>query len=1057
MKKNCTCLERLVARFHRQKFFLQTVFIVLLTLVFQVLTIQSFAQSRKIIGQIRDDKGAVLVGVSVLVKGTPTATITDEQGKFLIEVPGNNAVLQFSYVGMNTREVPVGANSSFTITMQPEAVQNLDEVVVVGYGTAKKATLTGSVSAVKGSDLIKSPVTNVSNSLGGRLPGLVTVTPSSEPGFDGSIIRIRGVNTLGNNNPLVVVDGVPGRSLDRIDPSTIENISILKDASAAIYGAQAANGVILITTKRGKAGKPTITATFNQGWGRPTRLPEMADAATYATMINEINEYAGRSAKYTPEEITKYRDGSDPWAYPNTDWFDEVLRPWSGQNYGNVSMNGGNENLHYFISLSTRSQQGYYYNSGTKYNQYDFRTNLDGNINKYINIGFNVAGRMEDRNFPVRSAGAIFRMVMRGKPNETAYWPTGQPGPDIEYGDNPVVVSTKATGYDHSKWYVVNTNGKINIKIPWVTGLSFTGNAAIDKSYNFQKIWRTPWYLYSWNGVDRNESGLTKSQKGFSSPTLTENARDQQNILLNGLINYETRLSGAHNVLVLVGAERITGKGDNFTAYRQNFISPILDQLFAGAQDQYMSNNGSAYEQARLNYFGRVNYGYKQKLLAEFVWRYQGSYIFPEDNRFGFFPGVSLGYKISEENFWINNVRFINSMKIRASWGQTGNDQIEEWNYLSTYDIGGIRGQPWNGPLPFVTNGNVNNPALYETRVPNTNVTWETAIQKNIGFDAMLLNNKLSITADYFVYKRSDILLQRNASIPYTAGFTPPRENIGKVSNRGFDFEINYNNRAGKLIYQVGINGGYQKNKIDFWDEPAGSPDYQKSTGYPIGSQLYYKAIGIFADESEVNKYAHISGARAGDIIFEDVNGDGSITADDQIRIYKSNIPKFTSGITFSLRYNDFDLSGLIQGAFGGIRYISTESGEIGNFLKSFADNRWTTLDPKTTGPRTFNRGNEYWIGQGNTFWIYNTDYIRLKNFEIGYSLPSSLLKRAEIQNLRIYVNAYNFLTWSPDLKDFDPEQAYGDADSPTGGGVGISGQSYPIQKIINVGISVTF
>ena len=1001
---------------------------------------------------------APLAGVTVLVKGTAVATQTDAEGRFSINAPAN-ATLVFSSIGYTSQEVKVGNRSTVNLQLQ-SATQEMQQVVVVGYGTQKKATLTGSVSSVKGTEITKSPTMNVSNSLGGRLPGLVTVTPSGEPGYDGSVLRIRGVNTLGNNNPLIVVDGIPGRSLDRLDPSTIESISVLKDASAAIYGAQAANGVILVTTKRGKTGKPTITASFNQGYGRPTRLPKMADAATYATMLNEINLYAGRAPKFTAEDIQKYENGSDPWGHPNTNWFKEVLRPWSGQNYGNVSLSGGSENVKYFVSLSSKSQEGYYYNSGTKYNQYDFRTNLDANVNKYISLAFDVAGRMEDRNFPTRSAGSIFRMVMRGKPNETAYWPNGLPGPDIEYGDNPVVVSTKATGYDHDKWYVANTNARINIKIPWVEGLSFTGNAALDKTFNFHKLWQTPWYLYSWNGVDRDANGdplLQKAQKGFSSPALNENMQDNQNILLNGLINYETKIAANHNVKILVGAEKITGKGDNFSAYRRNFISPILDQMFAGAQDAYLTNNGSGYTQARLNYFGRVNYNYKEKYLAEFVWRYQGSYIFPEAHRFGFFPGVSLGYKISDEDFWKSSLSFIPSLKLRASWGRTGNDQIEEWQYLSTYGIGGIRAQSWNPPLPFITNGNIENPTLYETVVPNPNATWESADQRNVGFDAQLLNNKLSVTADYFIYKRSDILLKRNASIPTTAGFEPPRENIGRVSNRGFDFGINYNGHAGELAYQIGLNGGHQKNRIDFWDEPAGAPDYQKTTGYPIGSTLYYKAIGIFRDSAAVSKLPHLDGARAGDVIFEDVNGDGKIDANDKIRIQKSNIPTFTGGLTLNLQYKGFDFSALIQGATGAVRYISTESGEIGNFLQSFAANRWTEDNPDASGPRTFNRGNEYWVGQSNTYWLHKTDYVRLKNIELGYNLPSSLLRRINMQNVRVYVNAYNLLTYSPDFKDFDPELTGGDRNSPTGGDVSTSGQGYPLQKIINAGVSVTF
>jgi TonB-dependent starch-binding outer membrane protein SusC len=1017
------------------------------------------AQQQRITGKVSSND-STLAGVTVQVKGTSEITQTDENGRFSLNA-APNSTLVFTYTGHQSQEVKLGGRSEINVQLL-KSNQSLEEVVVVGYGTQKKATLTGSVATVKGAEIVKTPSVNVSNSLGGRLAGLVTVTPSGEPGADGSILRIRGINTLGNNSPLIVVDGIPGRSLERLDPATIESVTVLKDASAAIYGAQAANGVILITTKRGKSGKPTVTASYNQGFGRPTVLPKMADAATYATMINEINEYAGRAPKYTEEELQKYRDGSDRWSYPNTNWFDEVLKPWSAQNYGNVSVIGGSENLRYFVSVSSRTQNGYYYNSGTKYSQYDLRSNIDANINKYITLGLDISGRLEDRNYPTRSAGSIFRMVMRGKPNETAYWPNGLPGPDIEYGDNPVVVSTKATGTDHNKWYVINTNAKLNIKVPWVSGLSLTANAAIDKNINFRKLWQTPWYLYSWDGVTRDASGdpqLEKSQKGFSSPALQHWMQDKQNILVNGLINYERNILVDHHINLLVGAERITGKGDSITAYRRNFASALIPQLFAGAQDEFMSNDGYAYQQARLNYFGRVNYGFQEKYLAEFVWRYQGSYIFPEEKRFGFFPGLSVGYVISKENFF-DNVNFIDNLKLRASWGKTGNDQIPEWQYLSTYGLGGIRAQPNNPPLPFITNGNVQNPALYETLIPNLNATWESAKQSNYGFDAQLLKNRLFVTADYFVYKRSDILWARNASVPGSTGLIGllPRENIASVSNRGFDFSINYNNQNSKFLYSVGLNGGYQKNRIDFWDEPAGRPDYQKSTGYPIGSTLFYNAIGIFRDESAVSKYPHWSGARAGDIIFEDVNGDGAIDDKDKIRIEKSNIPTFTGGFTVAMQYAGFDFSLLLQGAFGGVRYITTESGEIGNFLQSYADERWTSANPDAKAPRTFNRGNEYWVGNWNTFWLRKTDYVRLKNIELGYTLPATLLKKVGIQSVRIYTNAFNLLTWAPDLKDeFDPELTGGDRESPTGGDVNTSGQGYPLQKIINGGISVTF
>lgn len=1018
---------------------------------FQLLTVRTYAQEKTVNGVVKNVKGEPLPAATVTLKGTTKATTTGNDGTFSISVPSSKATLVISYVGYADREVDVTNQSSVDVQFI-EDIKGLNEVVVIGYGTQKKATLTGSVASVKGAELLKSPATNVSNSLAGRLPGLVTITPSSEPGYDGSVLRIRGVNTLNNNNPLVVVDGVPGRSLDRIDPSTIENISVLKDASAAIYGAQAANGVILITTKRGKTGKPVISANFNQGWGRPTVVPEMADAATYATMLNEIALYAGRSAVYTPDQIKKYADGSDPWNYPNSDWFDEVLRPWSGQSYANVSLSGGSSNVKYFVAVSRRGQEGFYYNSGTKYNQYDFRTNLDANINEYISLSLDVAGRNEDRNFPVRSAGEIFRMVMRGKPNETAYWPNGTPGPDIEYGDNPVVVSTKATGYDHDKRYILNTNARINIKVPWVPGLSFTGNAALDKGFRFRKRWRTPWYLYSFGGFDANNQPiLAKSKKGFANPDLLEESADNQNILLNGLITYEKKIAGKHYINVLVGAERITGRGDTLNAYRKDFASPSIDQLFAGPINTDLSNGGLAFNNARLNYFGRVNYNYKEKYLAEFVWRYQGSYIFEESSRFGFFPGISLGYKISEEDFWKTGVPFINYMKIRASYGQTGNDQIEEWQYLALYNL---------NALAFVTNNNVQNQALYENVIPNTGVTWEKAKQFNIGFDAQFLEGHLSLSADYFNNKRSNILWQRNASVPASAGLILPRENIGEVSNKGFDFSIDYDSHAGDFTYQIGLNGGYQKNRIDFWDEAPGAPLYQKSTGYPIYSGLYFNAIGIFHSQGEIDKYPHLTGARPGDIIFEDYNQDGNIDDLDRVRTTKSDVPRFTAGLTFGAQYKGFDLSLLLQGSAGAVRYINTESGEIGNFLQSFAEDRWTPDNTGANGPRTFNRSNEYWVSRANTYWLHSTDYIRLKNFEIGYTLPQSLLKKAGIQNVRVYVNAYNFLTYAPHFKDFDPEQGAnngGASSNASNNSITTGGQTYPLQKILNTGISVSF
>ncbi len=511
---------------------------------------------------------------------------------------------------------------------------------------------------------------------------------------------------------------------------------------------------------------------------------------------------------------------------------------------------------------------------------------------------------------------------------------------------------------------------------------------------------------------------------------------DHIDILINGLINYNRTFANAHTINALAGVEKITGKGDLFSAYRRYFISSAIDQLFAGGQEE-LNNDGSGYKQARLNYFGRLNYSFSDKYLAEFVWRYQASYIFEETSRYGFFPGISLGYVISAENFWQENLGFINFAKIRASYGETGNDLINPYQYLASYSF---------NELLYIANGGTSfNQALQEGVVPNRGVTWETAIQQNIGVDLQFLNGNLAVTADYFKNKREDILWSRNASVPNTTGMSLPDENIGEVENKGVDFNIEFRKRLSDLSYRIGLNGVYSKNKILFWDEPPGAPVYQQSTGRPIESGLYYQAIGIFEDQAAIDAYPHWNGARPGDIIFEDYNDDKVIDANDRVRNDKSRTPIFTGGLNFGMNYLGFDLSVLFQGAMGGVFYEGTESGDIGNFLNSFYEERWTPENPNSEHPRTFNRGNEYWVNQQSTYWLHKTDYVRLKNIELGYSLPGTLTQRYLIQQLRLYVSAFNLLTFSPDMADFDPENTRGD------------GQNYPLNKIVNVGLSVTF
>ncbi|WP_084153053.1 SusC/RagA family TonB-linked outer membrane protein [Pedobacter jeongneungensis] len=1035
-------------------------------------------------GKVTDAKGPI-PGVSVKLKGGTTTTVTDGSGNFSIKVP-EDATLVFTYVGYVDQEIQVKNQTSINVRLT-ETNQNLSEVVVVGYGTQKKAVVSGAVASVKGTELAKSSSVNLTNSLAGRLPGVTALQSSGEPGYDGSTIRIRGTNSLGNNNALIVIDGIPNRAggIERLNPNDIESVSVLKDASAAIYGSQAANGVILITTKLGKSGKPQFSYDFSYGLQQPTRIPKMANSVQYAEILNELNifgsdlnpnewsaawnnfkttgSYLSTSGKtinaaYKPDEIRKFGDGSDPLRYPNTDWFKTTFQNWSPQQRHNVQINGGSENVKYLVSLGYLDQDGYYKNSATGYKQYDMRFNLEAKLSKYITTTLGVTAREEDRNFPTVGAGDIFRFLMRGRPTEIAIWPNGQPGRDIEYGYNPVVSTTDLTGYNKDIRDYFQTTGKVEIKIPGVEGLKVTGTAAIDKYSGRQKNWQLPWTLYDWDkktfqadGVTPVLTGTVRSQ--YTDPRLRETAGGQLAINLTGMINYDKKI-GDHTIGLMAGVTREKVTNDGFTAFRRYFLSSAIEQLLAGDEkEQSLGNNpgdpNNLFNRARLSYFGRAGYNYKEKYLAEFLWRVDGSYIFPTARRFGFFPGVSVGWRLSEEQFFKDNVKFVDNLKLRASYGQMGaeayfGDALQEYQYLSLMNFG-----------TYVFNDLITK-SLTEGKVPNLDFGWEVANNMNIGLDASFLKNRLSLELDYFYNKRTNILISRGSSVPESSGIVDrlPPVNLGKVNNKGFEFKLSYNDRVGDLNYGVSVNGGYAKNKIVFWDETPGAPEWQRSTGRVTNSWLVYDYDGVFKDQAEVNantlNYSALtSNLRPGDMKFKDINGDGKINADDKIRLDKNGTPTFTGGFNLNLQYKGFDLSVLIQGATGGMQIVGlTESGDIGNFLEWSYLNRWSIDNPSSVNPRLSNRGATYYTDSNNalnnTYWLRSNNYIRLKNVELGYTLPTTLVEKVGLNNVRVYANGLNLATLDK-IKIWDPESTNS------------SGQYYPQARVINFGIKAAF
>ncbi len=1033
---------------------------------------------RSVSGQITSDEGEPLIGANILIQGTTIGTVTDIDGNFQLDEVPDDAILVISYTGYEALEVPVGTQSVINVSLAP-SVGLLDEVVVVGYSKQKKVTVTGAVTQLPGRELMQSPAVDLSNSLTGRMPGVFVFQPSGEPGSDARI-RIRGTNTLGNNSPLVVIDGIPDRAggIARLNPRDIESISVLKDASAAIYGARAANGVILVTTKQGATGKPNVTLDFNQGWSQPTVVPKMSNAVEYMNIMNELPIYqtipveewgqawesiqqtgtydsptAGVStlnANFSPDKVAGHREGLDPWLYPDTDWFGDAFRTWAPQSRYNLQIDGGTERVRYMASAGYVHQDAIYNNSATFYNQYQARVNLGADISDYITTNIGVTLRREDRNYPTVGAGAIFRMLMRGRPNEPEVWPTGEPGPDIENGQNPYVVTTNATGYDRQPTDYIQTNGSVDITQPWIPGLRLTLSGAVDLTIGRRKLWQTPWQLYYLDEEHYINTGEPKLdpavRSNFTDPRLTESTNRALNTNLTAMLNYDFSLGGQHTFNILAGVTRETFEGNNFFAFRRNYISAAVDQLFAGGSLQ-QNTGGSAYERARLGYYGRFQYNYREKYLLEFIWRYDGSYIFPENDRFGFFPGVLVGWNVTEEPWF--NVGFIDYLKVRGSYGQMGNDQVfyngqlQEYAFLSTYGFGEY---PINGIVETT---------LQETVLANPSFTWERANNFNIGVDGTLFNNAIDFTFEYFYNKRDQILIQLTGSTPASSGINTllPPVNAGEVDNRGWEAAVNYNFRSSNgFRLRAGVNGGFARNEVIFIDEVPGIPEYQRQEGKQLGGYLVYQSDGVFRDKAEIEAntidYSGVTSTLIpGDMKFVDTDGNGRIDADDRVRLNENNTPTFMYGLTVNAQFGGFDFSMLWQGAAGASLRIFTESGDIGNFLKYSHDNRWSIENPSSEHPRLASRGDTYYTGGpfgGNTYYLFSKDYIRLKNIELGYNLPATITDKISLSNLRIYVNALNLLTFAAN-DIYDPESENS------------AGTVYPQSRVINVGATVNF
>lgn len=1001
-------------------------------------------QQTFISGKVIEQSGSPLPGVSVVVERTTHGTITDAEGNYSLSNVPDNATLIFSFLGMKTQKIPISGKSNINVTMEEEAI-GIEEVVAIGYGTQKKASVTGSIASIKVEDLMQTSKGNLSNAIAGQLPGAIVNIRSGEVGADDATILIRGKGTTGENSPLIVIDGIPDRGgFSRLNPEDIESFTILKDASAAIYGARAANGVILIQTKRGKSGKSQFLFSANTGLMQPTRKPDLLDSWQYATVENEYAaNFSGQAPKFTEQDITTFKNGSSPLTHPNTDWLDVLTKNWSTQSEFSLSASGGNEQIRYFVSGQYLTQKGIYESNDHGFNQIQWRTNLDANLTEKISLGVDILYRKENRNWLALNTGNFFYEIMSVYPYLVDYYPggyenypNGYPGVGLTVNGNMAQRASSEAGYDDRANDLLNSKFTFHWEMP-VDGLTLLGYGAYDINYYSQKQFSDIWDEFAYNGQtfqlipSAAKRSISNSKSNWASTTL------------HVRLEYKKSFK-KHNLDAFAAYEQNSYKYSYLNAYRDNLPSSAVDQIFAGAVNENLWNDGYENKTGRINYFGRINYDYAGKYLATFSLRHDGSYNFPKGKRFGTFPGISLGWRISEESFIADNCAFINNLKVRGSWGILGNDRISPYQFLSSYQLGTNTWWWW-----LTGNGNTFGESLdyaagiVEATVPNPNITWEKAETFNLGIEGSFFKHKLDFSIDGFFSNRKDILAKRNLSIPDYTGLSLPDENIGKVLNKGIEAQLTHQNKlSSDFSYSVSGNFTFARNKVKYLDEAEGTPDYQKKEGFPIDSWVLYEADGIFQTTDELANYAHISGTAPGDVKLIDTNGDGKINSKDKIRRNYGITPEIMYGATLSANYKSWNLSILFQGQANA--YLMVKPARL-NFDKIYFEGRWQkegdNLYPRIFTDHTHASGQSSYT---STFWLESANFLRLKNIYLSYNLPKSWVHLVKMSDVELYVSGSNLFTID-NIKIFDPELNSN------------NGITYPLQRVIMAGLKIKF
>lgn len=976
-------------------------------------------QSKRITGIVTDEKGEPIIGANVVEKGTTNGTVTDFEGKFSL-ITSENSEIQISYIGYILQEVTAKNGSSLSIALKEDS-KSLDEVVVVGYGTQKKVNLTGSVTVVSIEELGKRQVGSTSLALQGLAPGVVVTQRSGQPGADGGIISIRGKTTMNNNDALILVDGVE-MGINTIDASMIESISILKDASSsAIYGSRAANGVILITTRRAKADQFMVSYSGYTGWQSAIDKPAIVGAIDHMTMTNIAYANIGKSPLYSESYINEYKAGmaSNPDKYPDTNWIDETMTNNGLMQNHFLTISGGSSRIRTVANFGYFDQNGIIENSN--YKRYTFRINSDMDISKNFTAKIDGHVSLTKRKEPSRSDA--FHWMSRIPSMQAGVLSTGQWGEGWN-GDNPIAFTNdgglKKVNYPSA---TMNFN-LIYTPAEWLTLQgSYSPSYSEEHVTSFNKIVQT----YKYDG--------TPYYKSPQKSSLTDQTNRYLRNLLIASATFDHRF-GAHGVKVLAGYQQEDQRNDGHSGYRENFTFPEYPVLSSGGEENQKAY-GWASEWALQSYFGRVNYDFEERYLFEANVRYDGSSRFAKGNKWGVFPSFSLGWRLSEEVFWESLKGIANNLKLRASWGQLGNQNIgDNYPFSSNVDLS----------QKYVSaNAVISGAAI--TQMANTAITWETTTVTDIGLDATLFN-KLNLTVDYFYKKTDDILLKLN--VPLVIGMSAPQQNAGKVENRGWEAALTYTDKVGDFNYRVSFNISDVKNKI----LDLKGIDETGLTVNREGEEMYslygLEAVGYIQPE-DYDQNGVYQGATQygnfglGDIKYKDQNDDGVINTSDRV-IIGTTIPRYTFGLSLSGEYKGFDLNLLVQGVGKADGYLNGQGIQPfyeGGTVQEQHKNYWTENNRKAAFPRlAFNETNNI---QNSSFWKKNAAYARLKNIQLGYSLPQRVLKKTPLSRLRFYVSGDNLLTLDKFWDGFDVE-------APVG-----NGGYYPQLKVISFGLDINF